>query len=195
MINLLVLSVIAYFLGSIPFSFIIAKLRGVDLTKVGSKNVGATNVYRNLGLLWAVLAFTGDVGKGYLAVWLTSQVTGNQPWMVVISGLLVILGHMYSPFLKFKGGKGVATGVGILIFIQPLVAIIGFIFELILIWRMRIVSLSSILAALLVAILLYTPWFQVDFIYQGLVTCIVAYIILKHRSNIIRLVQRKENKI
>ncbi|MDD5456617.1 MAG: glycerol-3-phosphate 1-O-acyltransferase PlsY [Candidatus Margulisbacteria bacterium] len=185
----------AYFLGAIPFSYLVGKLRGVDLLRTGSKSSGATNVYRTLGFGYAAFAFFLDAAKGYVAIFCASYILPGQHVFMVVCGLAAILGHTFTPFLKFKGGKGVATGVGVLFFIQPVIAMIGFLLEFIIIFFTRYVSLASILSALVILILAYLPFFQMPASYIGLITVAVIYIIYKHIPNIKRLIKGQENKV
>ncbi|MBV9464206.1 MAG: glycerol-3-phosphate acyltransferase, partial [Verrucomicrobiae bacterium] len=105
--------VLAYLAGSIPFGLLVARARGVDIREVGSGNIGATNVGRALGKKYAYLVFALDFGKGILGVWLARRVIGDAlpslPWWIVSSALATVLGHSFPIWLKFKGGKGVAT--------------------------------------------------------------------------------------
>ena len=185
---------LAYVVGAIPFSYIIAKVKGINLLQEGSKSSGATNVYRLLGIRFALLAFSLDLLKGYIVVWLTYQLTYD-PLMVTICGLMAILGHTLTPFLKFKGGKGVATGLGVMFFFQPLIAVVGFITALVLFKTTRYVSVGSIVASTTVLILSYLPIFSLPPSYKVVITVAVSYIIYKHIPNIKRLLQGKENKI
>jgi len=187
--------VTSYVLGAIPFSYLVAKVKGVDLAKVGSGNIGATNVYRSVGKLYGVIAFLLDAGKGYFVALLVNFFTFGDPTLTVIGATLAILGHTFSPFVGFKGGKGVATGVGVLFFLQPFVAIIGFISEIIIIMITRYVSLASILSGVLIFLLMLLPVFNTQLAYTVFVFIVVAYIIYKHKANIKRLFAGQENKI
>ena len=182
---------LAYLLGSIPFGVVLAKLRRVDLRQHGSGNIGATNVNRTLGKTAGILTLVGDCGKGYLAVWIAGQLLETQ-WAVAVAGLMAFLGHVFSIFLKFKGGKGVATGLGIFLYLMPSagLASIG-IFAVSLAFT-RYVSVSSLLAAISI------PWFGIYFqepgpsIYVATAAAIITAI--RHRENIQRLVEGTESK-
>ncbi|MEI7942533.1 MAG: glycerol-3-phosphate 1-O-acyltransferase PlsY [Candidatus Riflemargulisbacteria bacterium] len=193
MLEVGLLLLVCYLLGAIPFSYLIARARGVDLTKVGSGNIGATNVYRSVSPLFGVLAFLCDAGKGFFAAAIVNVFGG--PEMIVIGSTLAVLGHTFSPFVGFKGGKGVATGVGVLFFLQPVVAIIGLASELIIIKFTRYVSLASIVSGVIVFILMCLPVFNKELSYSLFVFIVVAYIIYKHKINIQRLLKGQENKI
>ena len=181
---------VAFFLGSVPFGLLFARLFGKqDPREVGSGNVGATNVARAAGKLAGALTLVLDTAKGYLPVilawgWLKS------PDYVALVGLFAILGHCYSPFLGFKGGKGVATGLGVYLALSPLAVLIAAVVFGLIIWRFRYVSLASLSAA----------WAMVPLIYLvqkspllTLFTAIIALLVTwRHRANIQRLLRGEE---
>lgn len=103
----------AFFLGGIPFSFLFGRARGVDIRTLGSGNVGATNLTRALGLRWGVVAFLADASKGWLPVLAARECFPEATWLPAIAGCAAVIGHCFSPFLRFRGGKGVATGAGV----------------------------------------------------------------------------------
>jgi glycerol-3-phosphate acyltransferase PlsY len=183
--------IFAYLLGSIPFGVVLAKLRRVDLREHGSGNIGATNVSRTLGKTAGILTLLGDGGKGYLAVWIAGQVLDVQ-WAVAVSGLMAFLGHIFSIFLKFRGGKGIATGLGVFLYLMPWagLASIG-VFAVTFIFT-RYVSVSSLLAAISI------PWLGIYFKAPGpsiyVATAAVIITAIRHRENIQRLVDGTENK-
>ncbi len=185
---------LAYFLGSIPFSVIVATSKGIDLLTVGSKNAGATNVYRQLGLAWAICVFSLDMGKGLTAM-LLGQFMGLSIPALCCLAIAVVVGHTLTPFLRFKGGKGVATGLGVLVFMSPLIFLIVFIIGLLLIKVSGYVSLGSITGAMLVMVLSWIPFFHVPLPYQLIFLSVGSYVIYKHKNNIVRLIQKKESKI
>ena len=186
---------LAYFLGSIPFGYLIVRWqRGVDVRTTGSGSTGATNVMRNLGIIGFVATFILDVGKGILAVQLTSRLTGGEPRWIAMASIAAILGHCFPVWLKFHGGKGVATGVGVFIALAPLqVGLVLIIFAVVVaIWRY--ISLGSIVATgafpPLVYFLKHPPWPIVLGAAGG------AFIIIAmHHGNIRRLLAGKENKV
>ena len=185
-------AILAYFLGAIPFSLLISRAKGVDLRQVGSGNLGATNVYRAMGLKYAIIVFALDALKGYIPTYLILNIS-DQPWLHVGIGFLSILGHSLSPFVNFKGGKGAATGLGVLLALSPdvfgtlaVVAAIG-------IGVTRYVAPITILCCILAPILLYIM--NYPFTYVVFVSVIGLFIIYRHKSNIIRLIQGKENKV
>src|SRR5215471_20598444 len=116
----LIALVSAYVLGSLPTSYLVGKLAaGVDLREHGSRNLGATNVFRVLGWKYAIPVLLIDAGKGTVAAAFLSRIAGNQPWMPLVVGSAAILGHVFTVFLKFRGGKGVATAAGVLLGVTP----------------------------------------------------------------------------
>lgn len=194
--TLIVLYAFSYLLGSLPFGYLVGRARGIDITKVGSGNTGATNVYRALGKSAGLLVFVLDVAKGFVPVFVARQILKGDPAFdahSVCIGVTSVLGHSFSPFLKFKGGKGVATGLGVLAAIAPLVAGLGFGTFLLVLAVWRIVSLSSISACVVVIVSLFATA-------QPLVVCIVfgliaLFVIVRHKSNIKRLLKGEEPKL
>jgi acyl phosphate:glycerol-3-phosphate acyltransferase len=206
-LSLLLFFVFAYLLGSIPFSLVIARFRGVDLLKTGSGNLGATNVYRSLGLPTAVFVFFLDALKGFIptqmaltqaAPYILHGTTilpsmGEQPLLHVLVGGLAILGHTFSPFVKFKGGKGVATGLGVILALSPQVFGILFTLGVTAILITRYVSPVSIVSSILLPFLIWGFGYPKEYwIFTGIVG---IYIVYKHRANIVRLLNGTENKI
>lgn len=182
---------IGYILGSIPFGLLVGKIYGVDIRKHGSGNIGFTNVLRVIGLFPALFVLIFDALKGYLAVYYGFQVGGEV--LAIVGAIASIFGHMFSMFLKFKGGKGVATGFGIIIFLSPKVTLVAVLIWLAIVFSLRYVSLASIVAAISVVIgmiIMKTPGPYIIFAVVGCVT-----IIIKHLDNIKRLLNKCENKI
>ena len=181
---------LAFLAGSISFSGILARLKQVDLRSQGSGNMGATNVARVMGKPWGILVFVLDFGKGALPVYWGQGIWG--PEGLVIIGLLAILGHIYSPFLGFKGGKGVATAVGVLTVLVPqIVGVMGLLLALVF-WMSRTISLVSILGAVLLPILMI--YFDSPMPYKVVLTGVSLLIIWRHRQNILRLLKGQENR-
>jgi glycerol-3-phosphate acyltransferase PlsY len=189
----LLLMIFSFVLGSIPFGIIIAKAKGVDLKKVGSGNIGATNVLRSTGKWPAVFTLLGDILKGSLAV-ATGKYFGLEPFSIGLMAVSVVLGHNFSLFLGFKGGKGVATSIGVLLIYTPKVA-----FFTILIWfAVVFFTKYSSLAAIVSFALLPSNIILFDFTDKAkLFTAIlIALLILgRHNDNIRRLIKGTERKI
>ena len=187
------LLVVSYILGSIPFGYVIFKLfRRGDIRTLGSGNIGATNVGRFLGKKGWGATFLLDAGKGLLAVVLMQRLIGDPAWGA-FAGVLVILGHNYSVFLRFRGGKGVATALGVFAAIAPWAVLPSIALFIVMVFAFRYVSLGSITAAGTF------PLFTYLFNYPLLVVVGAiaggALIIIKHHSNIRRLLAGTENRI
>lgn len=187
---------LSYLIGAIPFGLIVGKVFwNIDLRKYGSKNIGATNAWRTIGKSAGFLIFLLDMLKGvlgvYICILLSPEYTTNI--FPILGGIFVILGHTYSIFLKFSGGKGVATGLGVILILMPKVTIIIFLVWFLITYFTRYVSLASITAAFLVPILSYLLNYSVTYTYFGILIAIL--VIYKHRSNIDRLIKGIENKV
>lgn len=182
-----------YLLGAIPFGLIIGKItRGIDIRDFGSGNIGATNVLRTLGLGPALAVGFFDTVKGTAAVVLCSLLK-MEPWMVVTGGVLSIAGHSFSVFLKFRGGKGVATSLGMIIGLNPMIAGIAFGLWLLIVAVGRIISVASILAAISVPAMMFFWEKHVE--YQTIAVIAALLIVVKHRSNMKRLFAGTEARI
>jgi glycerol-3-phosphate acyltransferase PlsY len=191
--------VIAYFLGSIPFGYLIVRLtRGGDVRASGSGNIGATNVSRVAGRAAGVVTLALDAGKGYLPVWLAAQwAHGNIRWMM-IAALAAVLGHMFPCWLGFRGGKGVATAMGVLLPISWEALAAAVILWIIVVGFWRYASLGSIAAAAAFPVLinvLYAPGHAPPFAVSLGSTLIAILVILKHRENIGRLIAGTESRL
>ena len=186
----------AYLCGAIPFGFLIGKARGVDVRTVGSKNIGATNVYRTVGHKWGFLAFFCDFLKGLLptlaAVFFCRTHAGFDH-LPLVTGILTVIGHMWTCFMKFRGGKGVATAFGMLMALLTVPVLIAFGVFVLTVWLSHYISLGSILAAVAIAVLVWI--FPATLPLRIVVTLLGAFVVFKHRSNIARLVKGCENKI
>ena len=186
----------AYLIGGIPFGFIIGKMRGVDVRTVGSKNIGATNVYRTVGHKWGFLAFFCDFLKGLLPTlaaihWMPTR------FDPVYVGLACVIGHTLTPYMKFKGGKGVATAFGMLMALIPWLVLIAFALFVVTVWVSHYISLGSCLAALFLAVAIWIPMPIVhpSLPLQIVMTLLGLFVVIKHKSNIVRLAKGCENKI
>ncbi|MCI7260095.1 MAG: glycerol-3-phosphate 1-O-acyltransferase PlsY [Selenomonas sp.] len=185
--------IVAYLLGSIPNGLVFGKLIWqVDLREHGSHNIGATNAWRTLGKGPGFLIFLLDFFKGFISVWLGSVLAGT-PMAMVLAGICAIIGHSCSVFLKFKGGKGVATGLGVIVMLMPLPALIVFAVWLLIVKISGYVSLGSIIAAALVPILAWLQGYAMEYTVFGLLAA--AFVIVRHKANIIRLLNGSESKI
>lgn len=190
MIETVLIWVAAYLLGSIPSGLWIGKyIYGTDLRTVGSHNTGATNAYRILGAKAAAAVFLGDFFKGFVAVALGDP----DPARMVGCAALAVVGHMWSVFMGFRGGRGVATGVGVFAYLSPVAALAAFlVWALLVAWK-RIVSLGSIVAALVPPLVVWwrgEPW---EYAVFGAIGSVL--VIAKHRDNIIRLWHGEESPI
>ena len=179
----------AYALGSIPFGVLLARSQNIDLRKHGSKNIGATNVTRILGSKAGTLTLLGDTLKGSLGVAIASWIT-NDPFTVAGAGIMVILGHLFSVFLKFKGGRGVATGLGVHLYIMPIVTLEAIAVFVLALWISKYVSLSSIIAA--ISLPIFGIFFDIPFAYKCMSLVIATLIICKHHGNIRRIFKGTE---
>ena len=188
---LLAMVLLAYLVGSVPSGLIIGKgIFGTDVRQFGSKNIGATNTYRVLGLKAALPVFICDALKGAFGVWILSS---YGPMYMILGGILAMVGHNWSIFLGFKGGRGVATGLGVLIALSPVVALICFAIWGLIVYPTKLVSLGSIVAAAAVPFLMFfmgQSWWFVGF---GALAAL--FVILRHRENIVRLLAGKELKV
>lgn len=189
---LFLILVLSYFLGSIPFGMIVARVKGIDLAKTGSGNIGATNVFRSVGKGLGILVFVLDMLKGFLPVYIASAASQNH-YFIMACGILAIAGHMFSPFLKFKGGKGVATGLGVILAIAPYLFILSFILGVSIITITGYVSLASITGSVFLTILMFRGGQPMPYVWM--VFLITLFIIYKHIPNIKRLLSGTENKI
>ncbi len=194
--RLLAAIVIAYLLGATPTSYIAAKMAGVDLRRVGSGNLGATNLYRVLGWKYAVPAGMIDVAKGYVAaVFLSSiagaSLSGGHLWIPLVVGSAAIVGHVFPVYLRFRGGKGVATAAGVVLGVAPVPLLVSVGVWSLLLLSTGFMSLASMSAALAfpVAALIVAPA-DVHLFAASLI--IASFIIVNHRSNIRRLFQGTE---
>ena len=187
------LVVSAYFLGAIPFGLVVSTLKGINLREIGSGNIGASNVYRAMGLKWAGVVFFLDGLKGFLPTAMAIHFYPNHPIFHVFIGLLTVVGHSFPIFARFRGGKGAATGVGVLLGLHPLTFLCVAPVVIAIIAATRMVSAASITGAVLTPILLIL--FHAPRPYWILAVVIAAVIIFRHRSNIQRLLAGTENKV
>lgn len=194
----------AYLIGSIPFALLIGfAWKRVDIRKYGSGNIGATNVLRVLGWPAALLCFVLDAAKGLGPVWYAQSLPDVDPLLVVGVALAAILGHNFSVFLGFRGGKGVATSLGVLIAIAPHIAGLVFFLWVLVVVVTRYISVASILAGVSVPVLMLlssrlqdTYWGRPvpqEYLYLGLLGA--GFILIKHRPNLVRLMNGTEPRV
>lgn len=193
MMNYVIIAVIAYLLGSISFGMIVAKLKGgPNLREVGSKNTGATNVLRVMGVKTGLIVFVLDILKALIACII------GRCWMglngAMVAGIAVVIGHNWPCFFQFKGGKGVASTLAVMLMTFPVPAVICYIVAIVLIATTRYVSLGSItLAALFAVMVIATNW--ANWLVIVWVIAISGLLIWRHHANIGRLLKGTENKL
>lgn len=181
----------AYLLGSIPFGLLAGRLKGVDLRDIGSGNIGAANAFRNLGRGWGIAVMAGDIGKGVAGALLGRWLT-DDPWPIFV-GAAVMVGAIFPVWLRFRGGKGVAAGGGVMIGLFPIVGLCLLPLWLVIVLVSRITSLAGILTAAA-----FTPLalaFGYSWPYLVLAGAMSLLVILRHRANIGRLLTGKEARI
>src|SRR5215510_11569325 len=192
---------ISYLLGSIPFGYLAGRLAGTDIRHAGSGNVGATNVVRVLGKGYGYPVFALDVLKGFAAVKISMLMASGRPqeWnspeiFGILAAISSVLGHLYPPWLKFKGGKGVATSAGALLALTPVATLIGVAIWIIVFWLTGYVSLASVIAAVVLPIvILVLSWHQnKPLVYFS--ACVAAVVVWRHRSNLSRLIRGTESR-
>lgn len=193
-LNIALVSIVGYLLGAISFAVIVARSQGVDILKYGSGNPGATNVTRALGSKFGNIVFACDALKGFIAaVWPKLVFGGELGLKLGIIGLIAsIIGHSFSVFLKFKGGKGVATTMGGLVAIMPVMLLIGLAVWAAIFFTTKLVAVASMLFAMSLAVSAYFFYGAADPRFTlGVVLAVL--IVVRHRSNIVRMLQGTEN--
>lgn len=181
----------SFFMGSIPVGFLVARANGIDIRTVGSGNVGATNVMRNLGKKWGIVVFLCDVLKGFIPA-MVGGVLISKPEYSVLCGVTAVFGHCLSPFLGFRGGKGIATGMGALLGSLPVVALICFGLYALFFLLTRYVSVASLIAisgAVSLGYILKRPAIDLYALWA-----LWALIVARHKGNIERLLKGEEPK-
>ena len=201
MLSVLIVGLVGYLIGSIPAGYLAGKLAGIDIRTVGSGNPGATNVVRTLGKRYGYPVFLFDFIKGILAVKVSALIHGNGAgWTIdsdllgIVGGTCSVIGHSYPIWLRFKGGKGVATSGGVVIALMPWVALIAGLVWIIMFQVFRYVSLASIVAVLSMpiaaAILFETSHLASAFFYFSIGLALI--VVIRHRSNLSRLIKGEE---
>ena len=198
----LLLLPVSYLLGSIPTGYWVGLARGVDVRTIGSGNTGATNVFRALGRGFGFLCLAIDMAKGWIAagVVATWSYSADCPWTLVdnqlLHGVTAILGHTYTCFLRFRGGKGVATSTGVLLAIVPAAVLISVTIWVAVVGFTHYVSLGSLMAANLLPVLVIVLYHARDGFFRLVLVCVVLALFLsyRHRANIGRLLRGEERK-
>ncbi len=205
MLKIILLLLISYLLGSIPFSIIISQLfKKIDIREYGSKNPGASNVFRVVGPVAGTIVLILDIGKGFVAVFLLSKLLGhakliNLIYLQLLAGVCVVLGHIYSIFAKFKGGKGIAVGAGVLLALIPKELALAVLIFALIVGITKYVSLGSLSAATFICLSLVAEKYLLKqnqpFIL--ILTCFILTVLVfyTHRGNIKRLLKGTEFKI
>ncbi|MFC1808089.1 glycerol-3-phosphate 1-O-acyltransferase PlsY [Candidatus Omnitrophota bacterium] len=198
--KILIVAMFSYLLGSIPTSFIFAKLlKGIDIREHGSGNVGATNLLRTVGKVPGAIALILDVLKGVIPVVFFSQLllsvspSMNLALIQVMLGLLAVCGHIWTPFLRFKGGKGVATTIGVFIGLDPFITLYSLLIWCIFVFLFKYISLGSISMAVSLVIQMYIFNKPYEYTILSIILCIA--ICYRHKSNITRIINGEEPKV
>ncbi len=190
----IVLIIGSYLLGSIMFSVIMGKLvAGIDIRNHGSGNAGATNTLRIIGKGPAIVVFLLDIAKGVLAVWLAKWFVPEQYGVAVLCGVAVILGHNWPIFFNFRGGKGIATTVGMIVTLAFLPTLFAGIIAILTILITRYVSLGSLLLTIFLPIFIYIMDRPMELFWGSLLILVIAWV--KHRKNIVKIIKGTENKL
>ncbi|XLD75247.1 glycerol-3-phosphate 1-O-acyltransferase PlsY [Cetobacterium somerae] len=197
MIKFLIFAVIAYIFGSLPCGVWLGKgVKNIDIREYGSKNSGATNAYRILGPKYGIMVLILDALKGYIPLYIASLFDIGGIYIILL-GLVAILGHTFSFFLQFKGGKGVATSLGVFLFLMPKVVGVLVLVFILVVGISKYISLGSVICAGLLPILAYFMPVRDDATRLSLVVIsliVGIFVIYKHKANIQRLMEGKENK-
>jgi acyl phosphate:glycerol-3-phosphate acyltransferase len=181
----------AYLIGSIPVGILLSRLRGIDPRNSGSGNIGATNVMRTAGRMVGILTLIGDIAKGAIPTAL-AMYTGQSPSLVALTAFMAFIGHVYTLFLRFKGGKGVATLSGIFIVLSPVAIGTSAIVFVLLLMKWRYVSLGSIVGSAMLPVTLYLRHSQTEYVVLALAIALV--VVAKHLDNIRRLLAGEEHR-
>lgn len=191
MIKTFLIWAFCYLLGCIPFGMLVARKNKVNLREHGSGNIGATNATRVLGKKAGLMTLAGDVSKGLVAVAIASRLL-DPHWQIAVAGLMAFLGHVYPVFLKFKGGKGVATGLGIFLFLMPVATISTMGVFAVTLWVSAYVSLGSVFASLCLP--LFGIFYQYPPEYMAVSAIVAIIVLLKHTGNMKRILHGNESR-
>ena len=184
--------VITYLMGSIPFGVLFARAQKINLQEHGSRNIGATNVSRILGKKAGIFTLLGDTFKGWLAI-LLAYLFLTDPYDIAVAGFTAFLGHLFSVFIKFKGGKGVAIGLGIHLYIMPIPTLMAIGVFALTLWVLNYVSLSSICSSIVLPIFGILTNVPAPYIFMSLGIAIM--VVFKHRGNIFRILMGTESSL
>lgn len=190
-------SVIGYLLGAFPSAFLIAKIfYGINIFQHGSKNMGSTNIYRTLGIIPFAATLAIDVLKGMSAILLTAKLF-NSPATVFVSGFFALFGHTFSFWVKFKGGKGVATGLGVFLALAINSALSSLFVFVLALFTTRMVSVSSVVAAASLPCFIgyYNELGSYNIYLTVFASLVAAFVIYKHKANILRVIKGEESKL
>jgi glycerol-3-phosphate acyltransferase PlsY len=184
----------AYLIGSVSFGFMAGKLlKGIDIREFGSGGTGTTNIQRTLGTGPALAVLVLDAAKGYLAIWVAGMLTANPSGWLLLAGLAAVGGHNWPLFHRFRGGRGIATSIGVMLGLAPLVILIATAVGVTLIAITRYVSLGSIVGSMLIPVLMV--FFGMPWTYILFGVALASFSVWRHRPNIARLLDRNENKM
>lgn len=185
--------IVGYLLGSVPTGYLVARARGVDIQNMGSGNIGATNILRSVGVVPAIIVVLMDPLKAMLAMTLPILL-GLSPWALALVGIATVLGNTYNVFLKFRGGKGIATSLGVFVMVEPLIALLILILAVSIMVVCRYVSLGALMASYSAPLMLIA---QGDIVWANFVLAVVLVTLafIRHRSNLIKLAAGTERRL
>lgn len=205
-----VLIIFAYLLGAVPFGFMIAKAHGQDLRKIGSGNIGATNTGRVLGKKWGMICLILDSLKGLIPMLIAKAMVGHEPtvtqlWLWLAVGSAAVIGHIFPVYLNFKGGKGVATSLGMVLGLFPyytIAGVVAFLVWAVAVWKWKYISLASIIAALtfpvalIIEIICIEAW-QFSTLWPLVIIALTMpiLVVVRHAENVKRLMEGTETKV
>ena len=194
LLHSVVFILVAYLFGALPIGLLVGRMvKGIDVRDYGSGNIGASNVWRTMGPVWGIAVFLFDFCKGFFPTLLAGRMHEVSPWLPVLVGLAAILGHNFSPFLKFKGGKGVATSLGVVYGLSPIAAAVGFAVWGLCLLITRYISVSSMVAAVVTSLVLIGLNRDLPHVLFALL--VAFFVVIKHRSNMARLKAGTEPKV
>lgn len=185
------LALASYLIGALPHSYLAGRLRGIDLREHGSGNLGATNAFRVLGARWAAPVMALDIAKGFLPTYAFPALVGGGTAWALVFGVAAILGHVFPVYMRFRGGKGVATGAGVFLALAPAAVVLGLLVWSLVVAATRTVSLGSIAAALALPLLVW--WLYGRGLVLAVAVSLAVFVLFTHRTNIRRLLRGEES--